>query len=121
MKKKKKFDTPEAWLKKPKTAEKNKRVQTPKEKRFPNYLSSWKAPRIRKFRLPGLRSGKRIMAGILTIFYFLLSQLSLIGGQNWPIAIIFLLTGFLLADYIWKTRRSRPYMENPQREKTTIF
>lgn len=58
-----------------------------------------------KFRVPGLRTGKRIIAGILLVFNFAISQITLTGAPaSQPLALFFLLNAFLLADYIWKTR-----------------
>lgn len=59
-----------------------------------------------KIRVPGLRHGKRILAGILLAVNFLLSQATLLGPTvTLPIALFFFANAFICLDYIWKTRR----------------
>lgn len=59
-----------------------------------------------KLRLPGFRTFKRVLAFGLMVFHFVVSQLAWTGPeQNQPLALIFLFTSFMLADYLWKTRR----------------
>lgn len=59
-----------------------------------------------KFRLPGLRTMKRILAGILLLINFTFSQFLLgsIGNQNQAVFIFFLANSFIIGDYLWKTR-----------------
>lgn len=58
-----------------------------------------------KLKIPGLRPFKRLLAFCLMVFHFVVSQLTWTGpAQNQSLALVFLLTSFLLADYLWKTR-----------------
>jgi hypothetical protein len=59
----------------------------------------------RKFRIPGLRTSKRIIAGILLLLNFFISQATLTGPvATQGFAVFFLLNSFILVDYLWKTR-----------------
>lgn len=60
-----------------------------------------------KKRIPGLLMFKRLLAGFLFLVNFVLSQFLLgsLGEAGQPIFILFLLNAFIMADYIWKTRR----------------
>lgn len=59
-----------------------------------------------KKRIPGLLMFKRILAGVLFLINFVLSQflLASAGEQGFGTFIIFLGNSFILADYLWKTR-----------------
>lgn len=60
----------------------------------------------RRFRIPGLRSFKRLVAFFLMVVDFIIGELALTGpAGNQPLAIFFLLNSFILADYLWKTRK----------------
>jgi hypothetical protein len=61
-----------------------------------------------KLRVPGLRWFKRGLAAFLLLINFVFSQflLSQVGGQGQAMFIIFLLNSFIMADYLWKTRRA---------------
>lgn len=61
-----------------------------------------------KLRVPGLLKIKRILAGFLLLLNFIFSQFLLgrVGDQGQPMFIIFLLNSFIMADYLWKTRRA---------------
>lgn len=60
-----------------------------------------------KKRIPGLLFFKRALAGILLLINGVFSQflLGTIGNQAQPLFIFFLANCFILADYLWKTRR----------------
>jgi hypothetical protein len=60
-----------------------------------------------KIRVPGLRWFKRALAGSLLFINFIFSQflLSRMGDQGQSLFILFLLNCFIMADYLWKTRR----------------
>lgn len=60
-----------------------------------------------KKRIPGFRQIKRLVAAGLLMINFILSQFLLgsLGQQGQPLFLLFLLNSFILADYIWKTRR----------------
>lgn len=61
-----------------------------------------------KLRVPGLLMFKRILAGFLLLLNFVFSQFLLgrVGDQGQAMFIIFLLNSFIMADYLWKTRRA---------------
>lgn len=61
-----------------------------------------------KIRVPGLRAIKRILAVFLLLINFVFSQFLLgrVGDQGQPMFILFLLNSFIMADYLWKTRRA---------------
>jgi len=60
-----------------------------------------------KKRIPGLLFFKRVVAGILLLVNFVLSQFLLgsLGETGQPMFILFLLNSWFLAEYLWKTRR----------------
>lgn len=60
-----------------------------------------------KKRIPGFRQIKRLVAAGLLLINFILSQFLLgsLGQQGQPLFVLFLLNSFILADYLWKTRR----------------
>lgn len=62
-----------------------------------------------KKRLPGLLVFKRLLAGFLFLINFVLSQflLASAGEQGFGTFLIFLGNAFILADYLWKTRRQK--------------
>ena len=98
----KKKDKPKPWT----TPEKKREKET-----------SWKATRKekrsrkrarRKWRVPGLRMVKRILAAALCAVNFILSQLSLAAGvDNWFFAVFLLASAYIMFDYVWKTRRPK--------------
>lgn len=60
----------------------------------------------KKYRLPGFRLAKRVAACLLMVFHFFVGQMALTGAQgNVGLAFVFVLTAFLLADYLYKTRK----------------
>jgi hypothetical protein len=61
-----------------------------------------------KIRVPGLRWFKRALAGCLLFINFVFSQflLSRVGDQGQSLFILFLLNSFIMADYLWKTRKA---------------
>lgn len=65
-------------------------------------------PKLRKFHIPGLRTAKRVLATIMLIINFVISQAALTSAENTqPMFILFLLNSFFLLDYIWKTRKKK--------------
>lgn len=60
-----------------------------------------------KKRIPGFLMFKRILAGFLFLVNFVLSQflLASFGEQSFGTFLIFLGNAFIIADYLWKTRR----------------
>ena len=61
----------------------------------------------KKFRVKGLRWINRFIAVVLLIFNFLISQITLAAGpmEAKIMALIFLGNAYILAHYLWKTRR----------------
>lgn len=61
-----------------------------------------------KKRIPGLLKIKRLLAGILFILNFIFSQflLAATGSQGFFTFLFFLGNSFIIADYLWKTRRA---------------
>jgi hypothetical protein len=61
-----------------------------------------------KIRVPGLRWFKRCLASFLLLINFVFSQFLLgrVGEQGQPLFILFLLNSFIMADYLWKTRKT---------------
>jgi hypothetical protein len=69
---------------------------------------SWirKLPRSRHiWRIPGFRQFKRLVAFGCMVLNFVMGELALTSPGNVVFSIFFLATSFLLADYLWKTRR----------------
>lgn len=61
-----------------------------------------------KWRIPGFRQFKRLAAGLLMVVNFIIGELTLTGPRSTLIfAVFFLLNSFLLADYLWKTRKRK--------------
>lgn len=58
-----------------------------------------------KFHIPHFRAVKRWSAAVCVVVNFVIGELSLTGPGSQPFAVFFLLNSFLLADYLWKTRR----------------
>jgi len=51
------------------------------------------------------------------VFHFIIGELALTGpAVNQPLALIFLVTAFLLADYLWKTRKKPRAFEGAETE-----
>lgn len=72
----------------------------------PSRMPSLSIPRIKgKFRIPGLRTAKRLLGGILLIVNF--ACFLAIAPIQEGIGFFFLLNGFILIDYLWKTRKVR--------------
>ncbi len=99
---------------------KNKKEPTKEDQKPPG---SWKKPDVTaragrkwtpglpkrptvKWRIPGFRQFKRLTAGLLMVVNFIIGELTLTGPRTTLIfALFFLLNAFLLADYLWKTRK----------------
>lgn len=60
-----------------------------------------------KKRIPGLLKIKRLLAGVLLLFNFVFSQflLAATGVQGIFTFLFFMGNSFIMADYLWKTRR----------------
>jgi len=61
-----------------------------------------------KIHVPMLKPFKRVIAGILLVMNFLISQLTLMSNPStqW-MAVLFFLNAFIIFDYLWKTRGGR--------------
>lgn len=67
---------------------------------------SWPKLGVTKIQIPGLRTGKRILAFVALCFNFFVGQTALMGAQRTqPFYLFFMLNSFLLVDYLWKTRK----------------
>jgi len=94
-----------------KKKEKPKPWATPEPEKKREKEAAWKPARKgkrsrRKWRVPGLRMAKRILAACLCGVNFILSQLSLAAGvDNWVFAVFLLASAYIMFDYVWKTRR----------------
>ncbi len=60
-----------------------------------------------RLRIPGFLFFKRVLAGFLLLVNFVFSQFLLgnVGSGAQPLFIVFLLNAFIIADYLWKTRK----------------
>ena len=64
-----------------------------------------------KYRIRGLRTAKRVIAAVMLIFNFAISQACLLGAvATQPLFWFFILNTFIFLDYLWKTR-SKPSLE----------
>ena len=62
--------------------------------------------RDRKYHVPGLLLFKRILACVLMVLHFVIAQVVLTAAPQIQLLFwLFLPTSFLLADYVWKTRK----------------
>lgn len=96
---KKGVNVPASWLKPD--------AQT-KAKALPKGYVRLEKPKMRKLHIPGLRTGKRVLATFLLAINFVISQAALTSAQNTqPMFALFLLNSFILLDYIWKTRSKK--------------
>lgn len=87
-----KIEVPKEWLE-----------QTPKPSTSSKTHSRFKPSKI---HIPFLRTTKRVMAGLLLIINFIISQATLTSHPDTqPLFWLFLLNSFIILDYIWKTRR----------------
>jgi len=60
-----------------------------------------------KIHIPFLKTGKRVMAGVLLVVNVIISQATLMSNPDTqPLFWLFLLNSFIILDYLWKTRRS---------------
>jgi len=61
-----------------------------------------------KIRMPGLRTGKRLLAAFLLGFNFFVAQATLTSAPaSQSLSILFYANCFIALDYLWKTRRKR--------------
>lgn len=58
----------------------------------------------RVWRIPGFRQFKRLAAFVCMILNFIFGEFALTAPGNAAFSIFFLVSSFLLADYLWKTR-----------------
>lgn len=60
-----------------------------------------------KKKVPGLLQIKRVLAGVLLLINFVFSQFLLlaVGSDGFATFLIFMGNSFVIADYLWKTRR----------------
>jgi len=87
-------EIPEAW-----------RKDNPDNPRKP-VLFAFHQPTIGKIHVPGLRTAKRVIAGILLVINFFIAQATLMSAPaSQPLYLLFILNAFILLDYLWKTRR----------------
>jgi len=59
----------------------------------------------RVFRIPGFRQFKRVTAFFCMILNFAFGEFALTAPGNAWFSVFFLASSFLLADYLWKTRK----------------
>lgn len=60
-----------------------------------------------KIKIPFLKTGKRVVAGLLLVVNVIISQATLMNNPNTqPLFLLFILNSFIILDYLWKTRRS---------------
>lgn len=92
-KKEKTIEVPSEWVTAPQSTTKQKLVSVEVKKR-------------RKIRVPGLRTAKRVLAGLLLIVNFLISQATLMSAPaTQPLFFLFFLNALMYLDYLWKTRK----------------
>ena len=61
----------------------------------------------RKLRVPGLKTGKRAMAGLMLAFNLLLALSGLAIPNAQILSFLFFLNSFYLLDYLQKTKREK--------------
>ncbi len=78
----------------------------PKSSTGQQYVIVAKPKKKQRFRIPGWLMFKRVLAFSLACFWFFLGQATLLGStQTMGFYVFFMLTCYLLLDYVWKTRR----------------
>ena len=89
----------------PQKWQKNPEKQSSKTINYKNMLFQTR----QKKKIPGFLWFKRILAGFLLFVNFILSQVLLgsLGESGQPMFVLFLMNCFILADYLWKTRRQK--------------
>lgn len=91
-------EIPEKWLEKKPVVTKNLKTRT----------VTVQFQKGRKFHLPGLRQGKRLLATVLMVFNFFIAQTALVSASaSQPLALLFYLNCFIALDYVWKTRKKK--------------
>lgn len=58
-----------------------------------------------KIQIPGFRTFKRILAFVFMVGYFVVGEMALTMPPSVPLGIVLVVTSFLMADYLWKTRK----------------
>jgi hypothetical protein len=57
------------------------------------------------FRIPGFRQFKRVAAFVCMLVNFFMGEFALTAPGSQLFSVFFLVTSFLLADYLWKTQK----------------
>lgn len=57
-----------------------------------------------KFRIPGFRQLKRVAAVVCVVLNFFIGEMALTAPNSQLLSVFFLVSAYLLADYVWKTR-----------------
>ena len=94
--KKKGVDVPKKWVKNSSPTKQNRPRLVHVETRKP-----------RKVRVPGLRMGKRVGAGLMLAFNLLLAFSGLAIPNAQVLSFLFFLNCFFLLDYLQKTKREK--------------
>ena len=126
LKKKLKFKQKKAW-KKAKKIETVAGVQVPKKwlndqknksKLKSGYVIVQRLKERKRYRLPDLRTVKRIIAFFYCIFFFLTSQTAFASIP--AMGVLFLGASYLFLDYVWQLRRSpKVFKEKNEIEEKT--
>lgn len=96
--------------------EKPSKIKSVLDKKISFNVPRFKLPSLRrkqavvktkKYRIGWFLKIKRGLAGILSLMFIITGFM---GIEN-PMAFLFFLTAFLLADYIWKTRRKKLFQQ----------
>ena len=94
--KKKGVEVPPKWVKNPRPSKQTMPQLVHVETRKP-----------RKLRVPGLRTGKRVGAGLMLAFNLLLAFSGLAIPNAQVLSFLFFLNSFFLFDYLQKTKREK--------------
>ena len=101
------IESPEAWFRHTKKGQ----VVIPQRKG----LIKLEIKKPRKFHIHGLRTAKRVLASILLVINFFISQATLLSAAtSQPLFWLFFLNSFILLDYLWKTRKTPKLSELTQ-------
>ena len=94
--KKKGVEVPKKWVKNP----------PPTNQTMPQ-LVHVETRKPRKLRVPGLKTGKRVMAGLMLASNLLLALSGLAIPNAQVLSFLFFLNSFFLLDYLQKTKREK--------------
>ena len=101
------IESPKSWFKQTKKGQ----IVVPKSKAMVEFEIRKK----RKFRIHGLRTAKRVLATVLLVINFFISQATLLSAAtSQPLFWLFFLNSFILLDYLWKTRKTPKLSELTQ-------